>query len=90
VLQDYDTIDDASESTSLLLDTGHAGKKTRAIAARLETIAFTTTLYERAFDHHVRRRPHEPAVALAGFDHPLPRRALEAPQFECAVCRTQS
>lgn len=86
LLQDFDVVDDANESTSMLLDSGQRGeRKTRAAAARLEQIGIATTICERAFDEHVRRADGEPAIALAGFDKPEPRRHLEGSGYELVV-----
>ena len=70
----------------MLLDRGHRGEaKTRAVGARLESVGIATTICERAFDEHVRRANGEPAIALAGFDKPQPRRHLEAPGYQLVV-----
>lgn len=86
LLQDFDSVVAANESTSLLATAADLGKrKTRLVASRLEGLGFATTLVERRFDMHTRRDADEPLLCLAGFDHPEPRRALGATGFDRVV-----
>ena len=52
-------------------------KKSRIVAARLETLGFKTHMTERPFDGATRRGTGEPGIALVGVDDPAPRRLLE-------------
>lgn len=86
LLQDFDLVVEANESTGLLIDPGVAGQtKARVIAARMERLGFQTRISERAFDSDTKRRHEEPALALAGFDDPSPRRELEGANFRLVV-----
>jgi hypothetical protein len=94
MLQDYDIVAEANDSTGLLCTTGDRGKlKTRVVAAQLEEIGFTTRMCERRFDTSTRRSqqaaestvPAEPGIALVGFDDPAPRRLLEGADFDLVV-----
>jgi hypothetical protein len=86
LLQDFDSVVAANESTSLLATAADLGKrKTRLVASRFEQLGFTTALVERRFDIHTRRNGDEPLLCLAGFDHPEPRRALGAAGFDRVV-----
>jgi hypothetical protein len=81
-LQDYDIVVDANKSTGLLVDNSAVGRtKGRVVAEHLEGLGFQTRVVERAFDSHTRRTTREPALALAGFDDPAPRRDLEDANF---------
>jgi hypothetical protein len=82
VLQDFDTLVEANDSTSPLTHAALVGKKkTRAMAAWAEARGFRTVLTERRFaaDFHV--GADEPAVALCGVDNPEARAALEKVGF---------
>jgi len=86
VLQDYDRIAPANESTSVLTSEPMVGRmKTRAIAEWLEARGFRTCLEERRFGKATRRAPHEPAVALCGVDNALARASLEEAGFGLVV-----
>jgi hypothetical protein len=81
-LLDYDIVVKANESTGLLVEQGVLGKtKARVVAERMEKLGFQTRISERAFDKHTQRTAEEPALALAGFDTPVPRRELEDANF---------
>lgn len=68
----------ANVDTGLLTSADHVGsRKTRVVATALEARGAQTLIVERRFDHDFKRTPDEPAVALAGFDSPGPRRLLE-------------
>ena len=85
-LQDPQTLVEANWSTGLLVpNDAPLGRKTRLVARRLESLGLETYIVERRFDEHMRRRPDEPGLALAGFDHPGPRRVLQAAGFEHIV-----
>lgn len=86
VLQDFDRIVRANESTGMLSDESHVGaKKTRIVSGRLEALGFDTTITERRFDSGTRRKVKEPSVALVGVDNPGPRRCLEGAGFDLVV-----
>lgn len=78
VLQDFDTLVPANDSTSPLTTRALVGqKKTRAMAAWAEARGFQTAITERRFAEDFRVGPDEPAVALCGVDNPEARAALE-------------
>lgn len=87
-LVDFDRVIAGNTATQLLVGDADAGRrKTRVVAEALELLGFRTLVSERAFDD--RFQPDlprdEPAVALAGFDKPEPRRALGGSRFKRAV-----
>lgn len=86
VLQDYDTLVEANDSTSPLTSKKLVGqKKTRAMAAWAEARGFRTVITERKFaaDFHV--SPDEPTIALCGVDNPAARAAVENVGFGMVV-----
>jgi len=86
VLQDFDVVTAASESTSILTDTTMIGsKKTRAMAIWAERRGFQTSILERFFDAGFKRQPSEPAVALCGLDNAIGRQALDQVDFDLIV-----
>ena len=86
MLQDYDFVVEANESTGLLSDSTSVGyRKARVVADRLEALGFKTTINERPFDQSTRRRSDEPGVALVGLDDPAPRRFLEGAGFDLVI-----
>lgn len=86
VLQDYDFVTRANESTSLFAAPGNIdSRKTRLVSEHLEGLGFRTTIVERAFDEKTRRTGEEPLLALSGFDKPEPRRLLGAAGFDRVV-----
>lgn len=83
MLQDVDRIVPANADTGLLVpDPFEAEMKTRLVARTIEQLGFRTLISERPFNSQSRRHPSEPGLALSGFDHPEPRRALEDAGFD--------
>jgi hypothetical protein len=86
VLQDFDTVSLANDSTSVLSNMELIGKrKTRVMASWVERMGWKAALIERRFDSATRRVEDEPAVALCGFDNALARAALEDAGFALVV-----
>jgi hypothetical protein len=86
VLQDYDELVEANDSTSLLTTVKQIGrKKTRAMAVWCEERGFQTILTERRFDANFRVAPEEPRVGVCGVDNPNARAVLEDVGFERVV-----
>jgi hypothetical protein len=86
VLQDFDTITPATESTSILTDAALVGqKKTRAMAVWAERRGFATAIYERPFDGNFTRRQDEPSVLFCGVDNGLARRLLDQVGFDLVI-----
>lgn len=86
VLQDYDSLVLANDSTSPLTDRHIIGrKKTRAMAAWCEQRGFNTRLQERRFANNFRIDDEEPRVALCGVDNEAARAALEDVGFEQVI-----
>jgi hypothetical protein len=86
VLQDFDVITPASESTSILTEPGLLGqKKTRAMASWAAYRGFGTSIIERKFKSDFLRQPDEPSVALCGVDNALARQALDQVGFDFIV-----
>lgn len=87
VLQDFDELNLANESTSLLLTktTQLGRRKTRAMAEWCERRGFRTTIVERHFGENLRVMPDEPGVAICGVDNPQARAALESVGFDRIV-----
>jgi len=82
VLQEFDVISTANNSTSLLsrlIDVNR--RKTRMAAAWAEHRGFTTALVERRFAANFTIDPEEPSVALIGVDNPATRRLIERVGF---------
>src|SRR5258708_9234890 len=78
VLQDFDALVVANDSTSVLTTRTLLGeKKTRAMATWCEGRGFQTTLQERRFRGNFRIDDDDPGVALCGIDNALERAALE-------------
>lgn len=81
-LLDPEFVVKANVDTGLLTSLDHIGRrKTRVVAAALEARGVQTLIVERRFDPDFNRTPDEPAVALAGFDSPDPRKLLEGAGF---------
>ena len=60
-LVDFDVVEDANQSTGLLVDQGSVGQtKARAVALALERIGVQTRVSERPFDSHTQRTADEP------------------------------
>ena len=86
MLQDYDCIVEANESTGVLSDgTSIDRRKTRVVSERLEALGLKTVINERPFDSTTQRRADEPGVALVGVDDPGPRRLVEEAGFDLIV-----
>lgn len=86
VLQDYDELVEANDSTSLLTTPSQFGcKKTRAMAAWCEERGFRTAVTERRFDANFEVAPSEPGVAVCGVDNPDARAVLEDVGFDRIV-----
>jgi hypothetical protein len=86
VLQDYDTLVEANDSTSLLTTPGQFGcKKTRAMAAWCEERGFRTAVTERRFDANFKAAAGEPGVAVCGVDNSNARAVLEEVGFDRIV-----
>jgi hypothetical protein len=86
VLQDFDKLNEANDSTSPLTFPGLVGqKKTRAMAAWAERRGFNTTIVERRFAPDFRVSGEEPRVALCGVDNPLARAAIEDVGFDRVI-----
>lgn len=78
VLQDYDLLAQANESTSLLTQHELIGaRKTRAIAQWAERRGFRTAIIERRFASDFQVGADDPAVALCGVDNGLARSTIE-------------
>jgi hypothetical protein len=78
VLQDYDELVLANDSTSLLTNSKMIGqKKTRAMAQWCAQRGFRTHIIERRFAADFEIDAEEPQVALCGVDNPTARAALE-------------
>jgi hypothetical protein len=88
MLQDYDRVIEANESTGLLtIAADREKRKTRVAAARLEELGFDTFITERRFDTSTQPDVAfgEPVTILAGFDDLRPRRQLEGGGFSHIV-----
>ena len=78
VLQDFDDLVEANDSTSVLTTPALVGqKKTRAMASWCESRGFRTSIVERRFAADFRVSGDEPSVALCGVDNALARADLE-------------
>lgn len=78
VLQDYDDLVLANDSTSLLTNSKLIGqKKTRAMAEWCEQRGFHTRINERRFADNFEIDEEEPQIALCGVDNESARAALE-------------
>ncbi len=83
VLQDFDVLVQANDSTSLLTDRTALGQmKTRAMAMWANQRGFRTRLVERRFAPNFHIAHEEPHVALCGVDNPQARAALEEVGFQ--------
>jgi len=86
VLQDFDELSLANDSTSLLTTPRLIGRlKTRAMAKWAEARGFRTRLVERLFPGGIRISDDEPRLALGGVDNPQARAAYEDAGFDCIV-----
>jgi hypothetical protein len=86
VLQDFDTIAPANDSTSPLTAVEMIGqKKTRTMASWAEQRGFTTRIVERRFAADFRVAADEPKLALVGVDNADARASVEDAGFGCVV-----
>ena len=86
VLQDFDELVEANDSTSLLTTRGKLGeKKTRAMALWCESRGFRTSIVERRFADDFRVAGDEPRVALCGVDNAPARADLEDVGFDRVI-----
>lgn len=86
VLQDFDELVEANDSTSLLTTDALLGeKKTRAMAAWCEARGFRTSIVERRFAGNYRVAGNEPRVALCGVDNASTRADLEDVGFDRVI-----
>jgi hypothetical protein len=76
-LQDMDAIEPANYFTQLLVTLGQTGRKTTACADWLKTRGIGSISRDFAFDSSFKANTSEPAVHIAGFDSPEPRRTLD-------------
>lgn len=86
VLQDFDTVTEATISTGMLAQPSAIGQcKTRMVGQLLERRGYKTQLVERRFDNSFTINEEEPRILIAGFDNALARQHLEAPGFALVV-----
>lgn len=83
VLQDFDVLVQANDSTSLLTDQAVLGQmKTRALARWADLRGFQARIVERRFAPNFHIAHDEPRVALCGVDNQQARAALEEVGFQ--------
>lgn len=86
VLQDFDSLAESNDSTSLLSSPVLVGtKKARHVAAWLQERGFDVAIEERKFGPWTHRAPHEPGVAICGVDNPNARMSLDVAGFDLVV-----
>lgn len=88
MLQDFDSVVDANEATSMLVRHGERDLKTRLVERHLGGLGLQVRRTDRRFDERTRRdesNPGEPLLALAGFDRVEPRRLLDEAGFRYVV-----
>lgn len=86
VLQDFDHLAEANDSTSPLTFFPSAKeRKTRAMARWCEERGFSTSINERRFADDFQIAPYEPMVGVCGADNALARSALEDVGFSRIV-----
>ncbi len=86
VLQDFDALVPANDSTSLLTKRAVLGqKKTRAMANWCEERGFQTAIYESRFRDNFQVDDDDPGIALCGIDNTLGRAALEEVGFRRVI-----
>ncbi|MXX92783.1 MAG: thiamine biosynthesis protein ThiF [Chloroflexi bacterium] len=86
VLQDFDELVEANESTSLLTTRAMLGqKKTRSMALWCESRGFSTSIVERRFADDFKVAGDEPRVALCGVDNALARAYVEDVGFDRVI-----
>lgn len=82
VLQDYDVLTEANDSTSLLTFPSSMSKmKTRAMAEWCESRGFRTIIHERRFGSNFKIAEEEPTVVFCGVDNAPARAVLEEVGF---------
>lgn len=86
VLQDFDRLTVANDSTSLLTTPELVGElKTRAMARWAEARGFRTRIVERLFPGGMKVSGDEPRLLLGGVDNALARAAYEDAGFDCVI-----
>lgn len=86
VLQDFDKLVEANDSTSLLTNVTMIGRrKARSMASWCEQRGFRTVVVERRFASDFTIAADEPGVAVCGVDNPIARAALEDVGFSRIV-----
>lgn len=86
VLQDFDSLVEANESTSPLTNQAVLGQlKTRVMSQWCEQRGFQSRVVERRFGSDLRVQEDEPRVALCGVDNAKARSLLEGAQFELVI-----
>lgn len=86
VLQDFDELVAANDSTSLLTNLTMIGRrKARSMASWCEQRGFRTVVVERRFASDFRIASDEPGMAVCGVDNPIARAALEDVGFSRIV-----
>lgn len=85
-LQDDDIVKKGNWGTSILAERRHYGAlKTRVVEEWAERRGFHVRRLDRRLDEHLRRKDHEPLLAISGLDRMPPRRLLGRPGFEYIV-----
>lgn len=86
ILQDFDRLTLANDSTSMLTTSRLVGQpKTRAMADWAERRGFKTRIVERYFPGGIKIAADEPRLALGGVDNLEARAAYEDAGFHCIV-----
>jgi hypothetical protein len=86
VLQDFDRLTVANDSTSLLTTLELVDeRKTRAMARWAEARGFCTRIVERLFPGGITVADDEPRLALGGVDNAQARAAYEDAGFDCVI-----
>lgn len=85
LLQDFDKITEANQSSGLLCEDNIKKYKTRVCSEWLENRHFITKITERMFDGNTIREGEEPFLALCGFDNSVARTFLENAKFDFIV-----
>lgn len=85
-LQDFDRLTLANDSTSVLTQPQHTGRrKTREMGEWVESRGFSARLIERRFAGDVTLQEDDPRVLLCGVDNPEARATLEQAGFDLVV-----
>jgi len=86
VLQDFDRLVTANESTSVLTTSAIVGQpKTRAMAQWADARGFKSRICERLFRPNFKIADDEPSVGVCGVDNALARAALEDVGFKRVI-----